>query len=421
MLPDFFLAAQFRRALERPRVMERLLDAGSLEDAFRMARLEPPEQSQQSVVHQYWLKPQVEIIEPTDGQRLDSDRPVIRAAISVRNGQKLVTPKAFANGVVAPDPRQIERRDVPGGQTSVYQWEAPLPADARVMIQVVAATEDEVVDDDTVSVVRDPAPRPAAAELYVFAVGINEYQDPQIQRLDFAASNASRTAETLKRRCPPLYRCQTTELLNDLATRPLWNIVTEKYADELRSRVSPDDLLVVFLSGHGVRDPNTQEYFYVAANARFDDVKAERYGDCISFADFGIFADIPCRKLVILDTCHAGAIQQPSRQRDLKAALRALQDDVVLTLTASEGSQEAFEEKEKRLGRFTARLIEALEGSADLPALGGNDDGIVTLQETIDYVKRTVAEDASNQDDAQYPTAGPVDLLEYVRVPLARR
>jgi uncharacterized caspase-like protein len=125
--------------------------------------------------------------------------------------------------------------------------------------------------------------------------------------------------------------------------------------------------------------------------------------------------------LVVLDTCHAGAIQQPLRQRDLKAALRALQDDIVLTLTASEGNQAAFEEKEKGLGRFTARLIEALEGSADQRALGGDDNGVVTLAEAVAYVKRTVAEDATNPDDIQYPTAGPVDLLEYVRVPLSQR
>ena len=360
-------------------------------------------------------------MEPTEGTRLGTDRVTVRAAISFRRGQKLVPPKAFANGVFAPNPRRAEVRDVPGGHTAVYQWESRLPTDPRVMIQVVAATEDEVVDDDSVTVIRDPLPKRGVGQLYVFAVGINEYQDPQIQRLDFAAGNASRTVETLKRRSAPLYRCQTTALLDGLATRPLWDVVTDEYADQLRRRVSADDLLVVFLSGHGVRDPDTREYFYVAANARFDDIKAQRYGDCLSFADFGVFSDIPCRKLVILDTCHAGAIQQPLRQRDLKAALRALQDDVVLTLTASEGSQEAFEEKEKGLGRFTARLIEALEGSADQQALGGDDDGIVTLNEAISYVKQTVADDSSNQDDLQYPTAGPVDLLEYVRIPLTRR
>ena len=38
VLPDFFLAAQFRKALERPQVMEKLLDTGSLEAAFRLAQ-----------------------------------------------------------------------------------------------------------------------------------------------------------------------------------------------------------------------------------------------------------------------------------------------------------------------------------------------------------------------------------------------
>jgi hypothetical protein len=373
------------------------------------------------VVNQYWLKPQVEILQPVEGKTLETDRTVVKAAITVRNGQVLVAPKAFANGVVAVSPRQVEQRAVPGGETFVYQWDARLPTDPHVLIQVVVATEDEVVDSDSVMVGRDPLPPRPPGKMYLFAMGINNYQDPQIQRLDYASDNAREVSGILKQRSHRLYRCQSTTLLDESGTRSLWRVVTQEYAERLKRDVSPDDLLVVFLSGHGVRDPNTRRYFYVTANARFSDIKAERYEDCISFADFGIFSDIPCRKLVILDTCHGGAIQQLPRQRDLKAALRALQDDVVLTLTASEGDQEALEEKEKRLGRFTARLIEAFEGLADRQAQGGDNDGIVTLSEAIAYVKRTVADDAAGDPQQQYPTAGPVDLLEYVRVPLTQR
>ena len=94
----------------------------------------------------------------------------------------------------------------------------------------------------------------------------------------------------------------------------------------------------------------------------------------------------------------------------------------MLTLTASEGNQEAVEERDRRLGRFTSRLLEALAGSADSSSQGGNGDGLVTLQETIQYVTEKVSSDSAQDADSpqQFPTAGPVDLLEFVRLPLTR-
>jgi uncharacterized caspase-like protein len=208
-------------------------------------------------------------------------------------------------------------------------------------------------------------------------------------------------------------------LLDEQVTRPMWTIVSRAYADRLRDEARPDDLLVFFLSGHGVRDESTSRYYFVSSNARFDDVKAQRFSDCLSFEDFAAFADVPCRKLVVLDTCHSGAVQQPLRQQDLKAALRSLQSDVVFTLTASEGSQEAVEQKGTQLGRFTGRLLEALAGAADQAAAGGDANGVVTLQEAFRYVSTAVAADSAGDEHAQHPTVGPIDLLDYAVVPLA--
>jgi len=80
---------------------------------------------------------------------------------------------------------------------------------------------------------------------------------------------------------------------------------------------------------------------------------------------------------------------------DEEALLRALEEDVILTITASEGDEEAFESRERQLGRFTARLVEGLAGQADLPAYGGNGDGLVSLNETAQYVEATVPQDAA--------------------------
>jgi len=40
----------------------------------------------------------------------------------------------------------------------------------------------------------------------------------------------------------------------------------------------------------------------------------------ISWNDFGLLADIPCRKLALLDTCHSGAIQGFARIKSWPSA-----------------------------------------------------------------------------------------------------
>src|SRR5690606_14177355 len=115
---------------------------------------------------------------------------------------------------------------------------------------------------------------------------------------------------------------RTVSLLNQNVTRPMWNITVEQFALQMSQVVSPDDLLVIYLTGHGLRDAEQGDYYYVSADAKLSDLLSGQYADCLSFSDFArIFADIPCRKLVILDTCHSGALL-PLDQRELKAALR---------------------------------------------------------------------------------------------------
>ena len=95
-----------------------------------------------------------------------------------------------------------------------------------------------------------------------------------------------------------------------------------------------------------------------------------------------------------------------------------LQDDLVFTLTASEGNEEAVEDRQRRLGRFTFRLVEALDGAADVAQHGGNGDGIVSWREAARYVSENVASDSAGDAASQRPTFGPTDLLDFTDVPL---
>jgi len=184
----------------------------------------------------------------------------------------------------------------------------------------------------------------------------------------------------------------------------------------LAKDIMPDDLVVMYLCGHGIRDRRTNQWYFVTADARYNDLMNDRYDDLLSFDDLAMLGELPCRKLAIIDSCHSGAVQPVMRSDDLKAAMRLLQGDVVLTMTASEGEEEAAEQKDRQLGRFTSHLVDALQGSGD-----ANNDRIVTLREAVDHVMRASAEESRTSGFVQHPTAGPADLLKTLNLPLTRR
>jgi WD40 repeat protein len=405
MLPDFFLAAQFRGRLEKPSVMSQLLRRGTLDAAFRAAQVEAPARTEEAIVNAYRLKPQVEILSPREGDATNGAAKVT-ARISLASAERLTPPKAFANGVVAIDRRLLSEEVTGDVRVATYEWDLRLPADPRVRLQVAAATESEVTGEASI-VVANEAPKPATPpRLFLLSVGVDRYHDAQIPRLTTAVKTTDDFASLLQTQSAPLYRVSAASLIDERATKANWRFLTAEYARQLARDASPNDLAIVFLSGHGIQAPGDDGYQFVTADARYSDVMAGRYNDCLSIADLAFLADVPCRKLIVLNTCHSGAAA-PLVHRELKSAVRALQGDMMLTLAASGGEEEAVE------GRFSRRLLDALGGAAD-----DDGDGVVSLAETVAFVERTVAADSASDAVRQSPSTGPAELLRYVAVPL---
>lgn len=417
---EYFRAAQFRKALERPDIMRHLLDAGSLTAAMSrtVAQIGPPP-SENAIVNQIESRPTIRLITPSAGRPIEGDELIVEAEIEVPRGATLVPPKAFVSGVPAIRSEEILSARQAASTSTTYRWYFRLPRDPVLQLEILAATESEAVDRVLVDLehVAGAAPR-RRPRLHLIALGISQYRDPQIQSLDFAARAAGEIAALFQDSASEIYHTTTTQLVDDDATRPLWRVVAQSAAEELSTTAAPDDLVVMYLCGHGVHDRRTDQWYFVTADAKFRDMMNDQYADCIAFRDLALLSRLPCRKLAILDSCHSGAVQPVMRRDDLKSALRFLQDDVVLTLTASEGDEEASEQRESRLGRFTAALSDALRGAA---VESDSDPDTVSLNEVIQYVSRRVADESYQEDVSQHPTASPAYLLRSMDLPLTGR
>jgi uncharacterized caspase-like protein len=287
-----------------------------------------------------------------------------------------------------------------------------LPAERRLLVQVVAGSAAKTAALASLLVERAPGELPAERRprLYLLAIGVDRYRDPAIQPLAFAVADARSVVDIFRQRASGLYQMVDPIVrLDEQVTRAEWAGAFAEISQRLQADVRPDDLLIIFMAGHGFVDAAENRYYFASQDIAADDVLRGVYGSAISWDDFDLLADVPCRKLAFLDTCHSGAIQ-PQRDRDLKAAIRALQDDVVLTVAASAGHERSEEKPAWAHGAFTKALLEGLGGAADT-----SHDGAVGLDELIAYVKRQVPQLTAGR---QNPAAAPDDLLPYVSLKL---
>jgi hypothetical protein len=394
--------------------MERLLPAGSLEQAFEAARLAPPRESQQVLPEQIAATPRLEILAPRPDEVVPGNVTRLRARIVMPGAANVVQAKVFANGVAATGQRLVEQREVAGGRELVYDWDVPLPSDPKSLIQLYVGTDAPTAAFGNILVQRPAGARPdRPARLRIIALGIDKYADPTVRPLSFAVADAEAVVKALREKSEGLYTVDRAVVLkNEQVTPAEWRKTLEDVCGDLRKRAEPDDLLVVFFAGHGIVDSQSGQYYYVGHDFKVADLERREYSACISWNDFRTLAGISCRKLVFLDTCHAGAIQ-PLRARDLKSAVRELQEDVVLTFAASAGDEQSAERKSWGHGAFTKSLLEALEGRKT-----ASSPPAITLNEVVDYVRSSVRELTGGR---QNPTAAPDEILPFTAIVLSRR
>ena len=166
-----------------------------------------------------------------------------------------------------------------------------------------------------------------------------------------------------------------------------------------------DDLVLLFFSGHGIKDDRGKLYF-ATQNPRKNDQGKLIWSTAVA-ASFiqDLMSQSRCKhQVVILDCCFSGAFAAGMTAKDtgivdIKAQLGG-EGRAVLTSSAS--TQYSFEQQESDLSIYSRYIVEGIAtGAADL-----DSDGWIEVQELHEYAKGKVQETAPAMKPEIYAVKG---------------
>lgn len=234
---------------------------------------------------------------------------------------------------------------------------------------------------------------PRKAKRFALVIGVDEYQDRQITKLDGASNDAKTLADTLIQYCGfPTDQVFIYTGDQSLERRPTRGNILSRLSN-LRSVVPKDGLLLVSFSGHGMEREG--KGYLLPADAQVN-------GDLTLLEQTAINADVikgwirdmgVAQVIMVIDACRENpSANRGTTNRPLTEAyahrfsfdIRNREVRAFATLYATEVGQVAYEYKERRLGYFTWALVEGLKGGA------ADENGEVTLARLVKYIQEAV-------------------------------
>ena len=345
----------------------------------------------ESVAKGFAPPPDVRITSPQPGMTLNS--PDVEVSIQAKDmGGGVAEVRLYQNGkLVDPGQRGI------GKALDSGRYRVSLVEGDNVF-RAMAFSRERVESRPHELTVRLSAPVKGAT-LRLLSVGINKYQNSGLN-LNFAAPDARGITEYFKAKGSTLFReIDAVELYDAAATRE--NIV--KALRALQSRTLPQDVVVIYLAGHG--DSRGGEWYFITHELTRPEMDEEVAAKGLSSA--AIAAEVTKMRsqkmLLILDACKAGSVLVSFRgYEDRRALAQLARSTGIHVIAASTNDQLAAEVKDLGHGVFTYLLLKGLNGEAKLK----NSGAIVTVRGLLSYLEDQLPEVSKKyRTEAQYPVS----------------
>jgi WD40 repeat protein len=412
--PKFYRAEQFREHFQKPPVILPLLTDQKLEDALKRA---------QRMTNFGALEPAPVTIEPRDPQ-VGPNGMELTLKVNRRGTNPDLLPERvdlwindFRYATWSPGEAKFEQKVV-------------IPAaDLRDGVnQVTLQTFNRLGGRGEAMVVANHAAGKFDRNMYGVFVGVNSYDNSKVVNPDGGrafGNLASAVNDALRLHDRWLEQSGQGKLFVGEASKKFLDADAKRQEilnqiEAAGKKARPDDLFVLFLAGHGdfirpaaVSGAEAKPGVFVFCCPDYDR-KAYNQTGISSEVLIGKLAQIPARKLVLLDACHSGEAASTNLVRQMTPNGKGL-----TIIAACDQQEQAFEHAKFKNGLFTYAVMEALGPNLDKADL--NHDGRLDPDELYRYVKGRLPEllkEAGKDEFEQNPICFP---REPERFPVAKK
>lgn len=244
-------------------------------------------------------------------------------------------------------------------------------------------------------------------EKWAVIIGIGKYQHPGINQLNYTVADAKAIYDFLTTKGG--FKTENVKLLLD--NEATTTNIKSALGTFLSRKAMENDTVFIYFSGHGAPEPDPSSTDgdgmskYIVT---YDSNPEELYATAFPMEEIKkIFQRIEAKKIVLfIDACYSGAsggrtFSKPGMKTGnvSDAFLDSVSEgEGRVVITASGTNEVSLEVPELGHGVFTYYLLEGLNGSADI-----DSDGMITIDETYEYLYDKVLETSKNYGGGQHP------------------
>jgi hypothetical protein len=234
--------------------------------------------------------------------------------------------------------------------------------------------------------------------LHAVVVGVTRFQDSRIPPLQLSAKDATDFYTFLKEREQYFKSANLTLLTDEKATRAN---ITSAVRNKLKS-AGRDDIVIIYLSGHGAVDSQmSNEFYFLTNDAKFDNL----FGTALLMNDSNLFKGISSDRCVLIaDACHSGGFTaglELPRAKSLLPLFQSLKGRV--GIASSRPDELSYEKPVYGNSVFTHFLLKGLRGEA----AQDRDKGLISAKSLYQYVAKATSQATAGQQNPQiYNDAG---------------
>ncbi|WP_086768033.1 GUN4 domain-containing protein [Nostoc sp. 106C] len=218
-------------------------------------------------------------------------------------------------------------------------------------------------------------------------IGISEYQ-PGLNALPGAVQDVKAMQRVLQHSEMGDFAVADVTVLENPPRQKM-----EEAIESLFSNCQKDDLVLLYFSGHGIKDDSGR--LYLATNQTRKHPKGELIQTTATAASLiheMMEKSRSRRQVIILDCCFSGAFAEGMKAKDDNSVdiKNQLGGEGRAVLTSSTSTQYSFEQEGADLSVYTRYIVEGIEkGAADT-----DNDGMISVDELHEYARKKVQEAA---------------------------